>query len=123
MVRFGLQQVLQLLTSFAAVAVFFFHQRQQEPVIEVGIAQEQPAFGTEFVVLRGWPAAARAAQRELRLCAFYSGFRGLSSRFLFCLCHGKSHFVDNKQRPSSRRRNLPAELDPECTPSRSCWRA
>ena len=77
MVRFGLQQVLQLLTSLAAVAVFFFHQRQQEPVIEVGIAQEEPAFGAEFVLLCGWPTAARAAQRELRFCALCSGFGGL----------------------------------------------
>ena len=40
MVRLGLQQVLQLLTSFTAVAVFLFHQRQQQSVIEIGIAQE-----------------------------------------------------------------------------------
>jgi hypothetical protein len=38
MVRLGLQQALQLLARFAAVAVFFFYQRQQQPVIEVGIA-------------------------------------------------------------------------------------
>jgi hypothetical protein len=40
MVRIGLQQMLQLLTSFAAAAIPLLHKRKQKPVIEIGVAQE-----------------------------------------------------------------------------------
>ena len=59
--RFRREQPLQFVAGFLAAAVALVDQRQQESLVDVGVAQEQAAFRAELVRLGGGTSAARAA--------------------------------------------------------------
>jgi len=56
-----LHQPFQLLARLAAAPVALVHQRQEQALIDEGVAEKHPALGTELVSLAGLAPAAGAA--------------------------------------------------------------